>query len=77
MECDKMIKQVCDELAENIDSSFCDSLKKHLDECDYCKAQVGAMKNAVHLYQCLEQKEVPGDIHHRLLKMLNIEDLQK
>jgi hypothetical protein len=77
MECEKMIKQVCDELAEDINSNFCESLTKHLEECEDCRAQVGAMRNTVKLYKCLEKKVVPVDIHNRLLKMLNIEDPQK
>lgn len=77
MECDKILQQVCDELAEDINSSFCESLKKHMEGCDDCRTHVGAMRNAVNLFKCLEQKQVPAEIHNRLVRMLNIEDIEK
>ncbi len=77
MDCDKFIQQVCDDLAENIDSNFCESLKNHLEECEECRAQVNALRNAVHLYQCLDEKKVPPNMHDRLLKLLNVENLHK
>lgn len=77
MECDKILKQVCDELAEDINSDFCASLRKHMEECEDCRTQVGAMRNAVNLYRCLEEKRVPEEIHNRLMTLLNVEDLSK
>ena len=77
MECNKILKQVCDDLAEDVNSEFCESLKNHLDECEDCRTEIGAMKNAVNLYKCLENKKVPADIHKRLVSLLNVEDLNK
>jgi len=77
MACDKILKQVCDDLAEDVNSEFCESLKNHLEECENCRTEIGAMKNAVNLYKCLEQKKVPKEIHGRLVNLLNVEDLSK
>ena len=77
MECNKILRQVCDDLAEDVNSEFCESLKNHLDQCENCRTEIGAMKNAVNLYKCLENKEVPQDIHNRLVSLLNVQDLNK
>ena len=77
MDCEKYLKKVCDDLAEDINSDFCEALKNHLEECESCLAEISAMKNAVNLYKCLEEKKVPQDIHNRLVSLLNVGDLSK
>ncbi len=72
--CEKLLKQVCDDLSENINSELCAQLKAHLEDCEECRNQVESMKGTVNLYQCLKEKKVPQDIHERLFKMLNVED---
>ncbi|MBN1464432.1 hypothetical protein JXA02_01635 [candidate division KSB1 bacterium] len=72
--CEKMLQQVCDELAEDINSELCEKLKKHLENCQDCREQVESMRSTVNLFQCLKDKKVPRDIHERLLKLLNVED---
>ncbi len=72
--CEKLLKRVCDDLSENINSDLCQQLRNHLEECEDCRNQVETMRETVSLYQCLKEKKVPRDIHERLLKMLNVED---
>jgi hypothetical protein len=71
--CEKLLKQVCDDLAENINSELCAELKAHMEGCEDCRNQVESMRGTVNLFRCLEEKNVPRDIHERLLKMLNVE----
>ncbi len=73
--CEELLKRVCDDLSENINSNLCQQLRDHLDECDDCRNQVESMRETVALYQCLKDKKVPKDIHERLVKMLNVEDV--
>ena len=72
--CEKLLKQVCDDLAENINSELCAELKDHLENCKDCRNQVESMRGTVNLYHCLKEKKVPQDIHERLLKLLNVQD---
>ena len=72
--CEKLIKQVCDDLSEDINSELCAQLKEHLDDCEDCRNQVESMKGTVNLFQCLKEKKVPQDMHDRLFKMLNVDD---
>ena len=72
-ECEKIINRVCGDLSENINSPLCQELKTHLEDCDQCRQQVESMRGTVSLFQCLETKKVPADIHQRLAKMLNVE----
>lgn len=72
--CEALINRICDDLAEDINSELCQQLREHLEVCEECRNQVESMRDTVTLYQCLKEKEVPKDIHARLIKMLNVED---
>jgi len=72
MDCEQVLKQICDDLAENIDSEVCAVIKKHLRKCDACQQQIKSMRNTVNLFRCLDEKEVPRQIHERLVKLLNV-----
>ena len=72
--CEKFLQQICDELAEDINSELCEKLRNHLEVCQDCRNQVMSMRRTVNLFKCLKEKEVPRDIHERLFKLLNVED---
>ena len=72
--CEKVLKQLCDELAEDIHSELCSELQKHLRECEDCCRQIQSMRNVVDLFRCLKERDVPADVHRRLLKLLNVEE---
>lgn len=72
--CEKLFKKICDDLAEDINSALCQKLKNHIKECKTCRDQLQSMRDTVNLFRCLEEKNVPVDIHQRLYKMLNVEE---
>ncbi len=72
MDCDQVLQQICDDLAENINSEVCAAIKKHLRTCDACRQQIKSMRNTVNMFRCLDEKEVPSQIHERLVKVLNV-----
>ncbi len=74
MDCEQVLKQICDDLAENINSEVCTAIKKHLQTCEACQQQIKSMRNTVNLFRCLDEKEVPSRIHERLVKVLNVVD---
>lgn len=75
MSCDDIIQQLCDELAEDIESPVCENIRLHLTSCPQCSRQLTSMRNAVQLFRCLRDQEVPSSIHHRLVTLLNVPDL--
>jgi hypothetical protein len=77
MDCENLLNQICDELAEDINSEVCETIRLHLESCEACRTQVTSMKKAVLLFRCLEDKNVPPDTHKRLLKLLNVADIAK
>jgi len=76
MECDKILEKLCDEISEDINSELCQQIKEHLKTCDKCRAELTSMRNAVNLFRCLDEKEVPSNIHKRLLTLLNLPESQ-
>lgn len=72
-DCKKIVERVCNDLAENINSPLCSELKVHLEECDQCRQQIETMRGTVGLFQCLEARKVPIEVHQRLAKLLNVE----
>ncbi|MBN2357422.1 hypothetical protein JXO59_15010 [candidate division KSB1 bacterium] len=72
MDCEKILKEVCDELAEDINSELCERIRNHLKECPHCEQQLMAMRNTVNLFHCLSNEAVPSYIHDRLAKLLNV-----
>jgi len=73
--CEELLKQVCDDLAEDVNSELCDQLRDHLEDCADCRNQVESMRGTVTLFQCLKEKKVPQDVHDRLFRLLNVEDV--
>lgn len=76
MECEKILLKICDELAEDINSAFCQSISIHLERCPDCRQNLKSMRNTIHLFRCLEEREIPENIHQRLIKVLNIPDMR-
>ncbi len=74
MSCDKILQQLCDELAENIDSEVCEEIRQHLQTCPHCSRQLSSLRTVVQLYRCLNEQDVPYAMHQRLLTLLNVAD---
>jgi hypothetical protein len=73
MSCLKTLKQICDQLTENIDSPLCQEIKDHLEGCPKCCAQVDSIKKVVYLYKNVKESEVPSAVDERLWKVLNLQ----
>ncbi len=74
MECTRTIEQICLELGEDIDSPLCQEIRKHLDDCPECCANVDSIKKTVFIYRkVITNKNVPEDVDTRLWKVLNLQ----
>lgn len=76
MNCEDILNRICDDLSEDINSELCLEIKNHIESCSECRAQLVSMKNAVNLFKCIEDKQVPKNIHERLIKLLNMNDIK-
>ena len=76
MECEKILQKICDDLAEDINSPVCQSIRNHLEGCPDCQQNLNSMRNTIQLFRCLEEREIPENIHQRLIKVLNIPDMR-
>ncbi len=73
MDCIRTIEQICADLGEDIDSPLCQEIRKHLDECPECCANVDSIKKTVYIYRkVMKNKNVPEDVDTRLWKVLNL-----
>jgi len=77
MSCDKILQQICDELAEDINSDVCENIRQHLASCPQCRQQLSSMRAVVQMYRCLHDQEVPSAIHQRLLTLLNVPQMHR
>ena len=73
MECLNTLDQICEALGEDIDSPLCKEIEEHLKDCPKCCAHVDSIKKVVHLYQRVENDEIPEAVDERLWKVLNLQ----
>ncbi len=72
----KIVKQICDFIGEDIDAPVCKEVADHLSTCPSCQAQFDSIKKTVTLYRQVEQpKTVPEDVNLRLIKVLHLDDI--
>jgi predicted anti-sigma-YlaC factor YlaD len=76
MDCQTLLKRICDELSEDINSPVCREIATHLQQCSECRNQLSSIRNTVNLFRCLEDKQVPPHVHKRLMTLLNVPDHQ-
>ena len=72
-DCLKTLQQICDELSEDINSSLCQEIQEHLNNCPKCCAQVDSIRKVVYLYKNMDKCEVPQSVDNRLWKVLNLQ----
>jgi hypothetical protein len=73
MNCLKTLEEICDQLAEDINSPLCLEIKQHLETCPKCCAHVDSIKKVVYLYQNENKADVPDAVDSRLWKVLNLQ----
>jgi len=71
----KIVKQICDFIGEDIDAPVCKEVADHLAACPSCQAQFDSIKKTVTLYRQVEQTQsVPNEVNLRLIKVLHLDD---
>jgi len=72
LSCKNIVKFICGELDELIDSPQCREIKKHLKTCPDCSAYLDSLKKTVHLYRGYPNPKVKDRCRKKLFSLLKI-----
>ncbi len=76
-DCRALKDQLSEFIDGELDDALCEEIKKHMESCDNCRVMVDTLRKTVILYRDAPQETVPPDVHSRLVKVLDLEQLAK
>ena len=59
-----------------LESAVCAEIEQHLRGCDDCRVMVDTLNKTITLYRNYGQETVPPEVHERLTRVLNLQQLQ-
>jgi anti-sigma factor RsiW len=75
--CHALKEQLSGFIDGELDDAVCAEIQRHLDSCEDCRIMVDTLKKTVVLYRESPPEAVPPDVHERLIKVLDLEELIK
>ncbi len=76
-DCRALKDQLSEFIDGELDDALCEEIKRHMESCDNCRVMVDTLRKTVILYREAPQETVPPDVHDRLVKVLDLEQLKK
>jgi predicted anti-sigma-YlaC factor YlaD len=73
--CAELQAQLPDYLDGEAKEAICRAIEEHLASCEDCRVVVDTMKKTIALYRAAPRAQVPTEIHHRLVRVLHLDDL--
>ncbi len=73
MNCRQAYRFICDNLDENVGSTRCRAIRKHIARCPHCRAYLDSLKETVRLYRSTAGPKLPRAAHRQLMKALGVE----
>lgn len=73
--CAQLESQLSDYLDGEARAEICRAIEAHLAECNDCRLVIDTLKKTIALYRAAPCDEVPRDMHARLVRVLNLDDL--
>jgi predicted anti-sigma-YlaC factor YlaD len=73
--CGELRAQLPDYLDGEAQETICRAIEEHLAGCDDCRVIVDTLKKTITLYHCAPRDDVPIDVHDRLVRVLNLDDI--
>jgi len=70
LRCTEVAKYVCENLDEHLNSRKCLAIKKHLQTCPKCSAQLDSLKKTVFLYKNCPTPGLSAHDHEKLMATL-------
>ena len=71
-DCVELLGGISDYVDGTADAALCAEIERHLEGCDNCRVVVDTLAKTVTLYRMLPDVEVPDDVHHQLLSVLDL-----
>jgi len=71
--CHHFLEQICDELAEDINSPLCQEMQEHLNHCEKCCTSLESMRITVKLFKQIYNQKVPSDVDKKLWEKLGLD----
>jgi hypothetical protein len=71
MRCNEVAKYVCENLDEQLNSRKCRAIKKHLQTCPKCSAELDSLKKTVFLYRNCPTPKFTVQSHKKLMTDLS------
>ena len=73
-------REIKDKLSTYLDgeleSALCAEIEQHLRGCDDCRVMVDTLNKTITLYRHYGQETVPPDVHERLTRVLNLQQIK-
>jgi predicted anti-sigma-YlaC factor YlaD len=70
--CKDVMRHVCENLGEELNSEKCVDIKNHLDNCAACKNYFKSIEITIDCYKKYNVN-LPEDAHIKLMKLLNLD----
>ncbi len=75
--CKALKAQLSEFIDGELDDALCQEIERHMESCDNCRIVVDTLRKTILLYRDSPQETVPPDVHARLVKVLDLEQLGK
>jgi anti-sigma factor RsiW len=74
--CRALKEQLSEYLDGQLESEVCAEIERHIRGCDNCRVMVDTLRKTITLYRDYGRAEVPGEVHQRLTRVLDLERLK-
>ncbi len=71
--CGVVLRHICENLGEELNSDKCVAIKAHLESCPKCKSYFDSVETTIDMYRSYTV-ELSEDIHANLMKYLKLDD---
>jgi hypothetical protein len=65
--CEEVAKYVCENLDEQLNSRKCHAIKKHLQSCSQCSAELESIKKTVFLFRNCPTPKITAQSHKKFM----------
>lgn len=73
--CSQLQAQLPDYLDGEARAEICRAIEAHLADCENCRIVIDTLKKTIALYRAAPCDEVPREVHARLVRVLNLDEL--
>ena len=73
--CAELASQLPDYLDGEAKEAICRQIEAHLESCADCRVVIDTLKKTITLYRAAPREDVPTDVHARLVRVLNLDEL--